>query len=279
MTAPRGAQHDGGTVRIGIIGGGFMGEAFLRGLLRAGVATPADIAVAEISEPRRIALAEHGVRVTHDVESASIGAEVLLLAVKPQDIPNIATALQGNVPKDAVVISIAAGVRLDDVRRYSGHRASVRVMPNLAAAVGAGAAVYYAASEVTDRQRRRVEIVLGAVATAVVEVHDDDAVDLATAVHGSGPAYVYLFIESMVDAAVRLGMKRPDAMSLVLATVNGSTRYAIETGLHPAELRNAVTSPGGTTAAALAELEAAGFRTAIDSAIEAAYDRAHELGE
>ena len=280
MTAPRGAQREGGTVRIGIIGGGFMGEAFLRGLLRAGVATPGDIAVAEIVEARRTALAAvHGVRVTHDVESASIGAEVLLVAVKPQDVPNLATALQGNVPKDAVVISIAAGVRLEDVRRYSGHRASVRVMPNLAAAVGAGAAVYYAAPEVTARQRQRVETVLGAVATAIVEVHDDDAVDLATAVHGSGPAYVYLFIESMIDAAVRLGMKRPDAMSLVLATVSGSARYAIETGQHPAELRNAVTSPGGTTAAALAELEAAGFRTAIDSAIEAAYDRAHELGE
>ena len=97
--------------------------------------------------------------------------------------------------------------------------------------------------------------------------------------HGSGPAYVYLFIESMIDAAVRLGMKRPDAQKLVLATVAGSARYEIESGQHPAALRNAVTSPGGTTAAGLAELEAAGFRTAIDSAIEAAYERARELGE
>ena len=266
-------------MRVGIIGGGFMGEAFLRGLLRSGVAKPNDIAIAELVEARRIALAEHGARVTDDAESAAIGAEVVLLAVKPQDIPNLAVMLQGNLPKDAVLISIAAGVRLEDVRRYSGHRACVRVMPNLPAAVGHGAAVYYAAPEVTDRQRRLVETVLSAVAQAIVEVHDDDAVDLATAVHGSGPAYVYLFIEAMVDAAVRLGMKRSDATSLVLATVAGSTRYAIESGRHPAELRNAVTSPGGTTAAALAELEAAGFRTAIDSAIEAAYDRAHELGE
>ncbi len=279
MTAQGGSRDEGETLRIGIIGGGFMGEAFLRGLLRAGVAKPADIAVAEVVEARRVVLGEHGVRVTDDAESASIGAEVVLLAVKPQDIPNLAAQLQGSLPKDAVLISIAAGVKLDDVRRYSGHRACVRVMPNLPAAVGEGAAVYYPSSEVTETQRRRVETVLRAVAQAVVEVHDDDAVDLATAVHGSGPAYVYLFIEAMVDAAVRLGMKRPDATALVLATVSGSARYAIETGRHPAELRNAVTSPGGTTAAALAELEAAGFRTAIDSAIEAAYDRAHELGE
>ncbi len=266
-------------MRIGIIGGGFMGEAFLRGILRARVAAPGDIAIAEIAPARRLQLAEHGVRVTDDTESATIGADVVLLAVKPQDLGHVAGGLQGAIPRDAVLISIAAGVRLEDIRRYSAHRASVRVMPNLPAAVGEGAVVFYASPDVTDAHRQHLEAVLGAVASAVVEVHDDDAVDLATAVHGSGPAYVYLFIESMIDAAVRLGMKRPDAQSLVLATVAGSARYAVESGLHPAALRNAVTSPGGTTAAALAELEAAGFRTAIDSAIEAAYERAHELGE
>jgi len=266
-------------VRIGIIGGGFMGEAFLRGILRAGIASPNDIAIAEIMPARRLQLAEHGVRVTDDVESATIGADVVLLAVKPQDLGHAAGSLQGAMPRDAVLISIAAGVRLEDVRRYSAHRAAVRVMPNLPAAISEGAAVFYAAPEVTDAQRVHVDAILGAVARAIVEVHDDDAVDLATALHGSGPAYVYMFIESMIDAAVRLGMKRPEAERLVLATVAGSARYAIESGEHPAALRNAVTSPGGTTAAALAELEAAGFRTAIDSAIEAAYERAHELGE
>lgn len=266
-------------MRIGIIGGGFMGEAFLRGIIRAHVAIPNDIAVAELVPARRLVLAEHGVRVTDDVESATIGADVVLLAVKPQDLAHVAGGLQGAMPRDAVLISIAAGVSLEDVRRYAAHRAAVRVMPNLPAAVGEGAAVFFAAAEVTESQRRLVDAVLGAVATAIVEVHDDDSIDLATAIHGSGPAYVYLFIESMIDAAVRLGMKRPDAQRLVLATVAGSARYAIESEQHPAALRNAVTSPGGTTAAALAELEAAGFRTAIDSAIEAAYERARELGE
>jgi len=266
-------------MRIGIIGGGFMGEAFLRGLVRAGVAGPGDIAVAEVAPARRVQLAEHGVRVTDDAESACIGASVVLLAVKPQDLPAVAGGLSGKIGRDAVVLSIAAGVRLEDIRRYTGHRAVVRVMPNLPAAIGAGAAVYYAATDLTSEQRERVTAVLSAVATASVELHSDDDVDLATAVHGSGPGYVYLFIEAMVDAAVRQGMKRPDALALVLATVQGAAQYAVETGQHPAALRNAVTSPGGTTAAGLAELEAAGFRTALDAAIDAAYERARELGE
>jgi pyrroline-5-carboxylate reductase len=266
-------------VRIGIVGGGFMGEAFLRGMLRAEVASPAEIAVAEAIEARRTVLSEHGVRITDDPQSACIGAELVLLAVKPDDLPEVAAGLVGAITADTVLVSIAAGVRLADVQRHSGHAATVRVMPNLPAAIGEGAAVYLTAPAVTAAQRARVERVLSGVATAVIEAHDDEAVDLATALHGSGPAYVYLVIESMIDSAVRLGMKRADATALVLATVAGSARYAIESGQHPAELRNAVTSPGGTTAAALGELEAAGLRSAFDDAIEAAYMRALDLGE
>lgn len=266
-------------MRIAIIGGGFMGEAFLRGILRAELATPAELAVAELMEARRLQLREHNVRVTDDAESACIGAELVLFAVKPQDFADTAHALQGKFATNAVVVSIAAGVRLDDVKRHSGHRACVRVMPNLPAAIGQGAAVYLPSPEVSAGQRQLVRQLLDAVATAVVEVEDDDSVDLATALHGSGPAYVYLLVEAMIDAAVRMGMKRDDAQSLVLATVAGAAHYAIETGRHPADLRNAVTSPGGTTAAALAELESSGMRAAIDEAIEAAYLRAVELGE
>jgi pyrroline-5-carboxylate reductase len=266
-------------MRIGIIGGGFMGEAFLRGILRAEVASPAEVAVAEVVEARRAELSEHGVRVTDDPQSACIGADLVLLAVKPDDVPDVAASIAGALGSDAVLVSIAAGVALADVQQHSGHGASVRVMPNLPAAIGEGAAAYLLGEAVTADQRERVERLLGGIAGAVVEVHDDDAVDLATALHGSGPAYVYLVIESMIDSAVRLGMKRPEATDLVLATVAGSARYAIETGQHPASLRNAVTSPGGTTAAALGELEAAGLRAAFDDAIEAAYGRAQDLRE
>ncbi|MGE0134621.1 MAG: pyrroline-5-carboxylate reductase [Dehalococcoidia bacterium] len=266
-------------MRVGIIGGGFMGEAFLRGIVRSGFATPGDIAVAEKMPGRHVALGEHGVRVTDDTQSACIGADVVLLAVKPQDVGPVAESLRGGLPAGSVLVSIAAGVPLEDLQRFSGHRATVRVMPNTPVAVGEGAAVYLASADVTAEQRRTVENLLQGVCTAVIEVHDDEAVDLATAIHGSGPAYVFLVIESMIDAAVRLGMKRADASSLVLATVAGSARYAMETGTHPAELKNAVTSPGGTTAAALRELEAAGLRSAFDDAIEAAYLRAQDLGD
>lgn len=266
-------------MRIGIIGGGFMGEAFLRGLVRAQVATPNDIAVSEVVPARRAQLSEHGVRVTDDAESACIGASAIILALKPDQLIGVTEGLAGKFGKDAVLISIAAGVRLEDVRRASGHRAVVRIMPSLPAAIGAGGAVVYPASDITGDQRDRVMSIAGAVASGVVVVHSDDEIDLATAVHGSGPGYVYLLIESMIDAAVRQGMKRADATTLVLATVQGAAQYAIETGQHPAALRNAVTSPGGTTAAGLAELEAAGFRTAVDSAIDAAYERARDLGE
>ena len=266
-------------MRIGIIGGGFMGEAFLRGILRARVAAPSSVAIAELIADRRRALAGHGVRVTDDPESACIGADLVLLAVKPDDLAATARSLAGAIPPGAVLVSIAAGTPLAEVQRHSGHRASVRVMPNLPAAIGEGAAVYLAAPELSDEQLARVRELLSGVATAIVEVADDEAVDLATALHGSGPAYVYLLIEAMVDSAVRLGMKRPDATELVLATVAGSARYAIATGEHAATLRNAVTSPGGTTAAALSELEAAGLRAAVDDAIEAAFTRALDLGE
>ncbi|MDA0353134.1 MAG: pyrroline-5-carboxylate reductase [Chloroflexi bacterium] len=265
-------------MRVGLLGGGFMGEAFLRGLLRAGAAMPQDIAVAEISESRRTVLSEYGVRLTSDLESACIGAELVLVALKPQDVDTI-SSLRGALPSDSVLVSIAAGVTLGDLQRLSGHRACVRVMPNLPAAIGEGAAAYLVATEVTELQRKRLHQVLDAVSTVAIEVEDDEAVDLATALHGSGPAYVYYVIEAMIDAGVRLGMRRANATSLVLATVAGSARYAIENGAHPAELRNAVTSPGGTTAAALAELESAGVRAAFDDAIDAAFRRARELAE
>ena len=266
-------------MRIGIIGGGFMGEAFLRGILRAEIAAPGEVAVAESLPPKRAILAEHGVRVTDDAQSACIGADLVLLAVKPQDLPHVAEGLRGAFSGGAVLVSIAAGVSLAAVQRHSGHRACVRVMPNLPAAIGEGAAAYYPAPEVNLDQRAQVHRLLSAVCTAVVEVADDEAVDLATALHGSGPAYVYLVVEAMIDAAVRLGMKRADATALVLATFIGSARYALETGTHPAELRAAVTSPGGTTAAAVRELESAAVRAAFDDAIEAAFLRAQELGE
>ncbi|MYA20975.1 MAG: pyrroline-5-carboxylate reductase, partial [Chloroflexi bacterium] len=151
-------------MRIGIIGGGFMGEAFLRGILAAGIAEPSAVAVAELIADRRRALADHGVRVTDDPESACIGADVVLLAVKPDDLAAVAGSLAGAIPAGAVLVSIAAGVPLVEVQRHSGHAASVRVMPNLPAAISEGAAVYLAAPELSEEQLARVREVLSGVA-------------------------------------------------------------------------------------------------------------------
>ncbi len=266
-------------MRIGIVGGGFMGEAFLGGVLRAGVATPDQVTVAEVFAERRDVLAEHGVHVTDDSAAAASEADLILLAVKPQDFPTMAEALAGKIPAQAVVVSIAAGIALADIAEHTRHAACVRVMPNLPATIGAGAATYYVAAPVTPAQRAHVVAVLDAVAITAIEVFDDESVDLSTAVHGSGPAYAYIVMEAMIDSAVRLGMPQADATPLVLATLSGAARYAIESGTSPAELREAVTSKGGTTEAALARLEAAGLRTMFDDAIEAAFDRAKELAE
>tara|TARA_Y100000588_G_scaffold395029_1_gene519252 strand:+ start:2438 stop:3244 length:807 start_codon:yes stop_codon:yes gene_type:complete len=265
-------------MRVGILGGGFMGEAFIKGLLRANISSANEIVVAEISQPRRSKLLEYGVRLETDLKSACIDAELVLIALKPQDLEAIAT-LRGEIAPSTLLVSIAAGTPLSKLQQISLHKQVVRVMPNLPAAIGEGAAVYLAAPEVTEAQRILLHNMLEAVATVAIEAVDDQSVDLATALHGSGPAYVYLIIEALVDAATELGMARSDATTLVLATVAGSARYAIESGSEPAELRKAVTSPGGTTAAALAEIESAGVRSAFSNAVNAAFQRANELAE
>jgi pyrroline-5-carboxylate reductase len=267
-------------LRLALIGGGKMGEGFLAGVLRANVAEPSSVTVAEIFPARRLELAErYGVSVTERAADALPGAEVVLIAVKPQDLSAVAKELAGAIPSDALVISIAAGITLGELRERTQHQAVVRVMPNLPASVGAGAAAYFVAPEVTADQREQVQAILSAVASAAVEVDSDALIDLGTALHGSGPAFVLLAMEAMIDAAVRLGLKRPDAEALALATFEGTARWARESDESLAQLRNAVTSPGGTTAAGLAALDAHAARAAFDAAIEAAYNRGRELGE
>jgi pyrroline-5-carboxylate reductase len=267
------------SLRIALVGGGKMGEGFLAGILRAEVAEPSNVTVAEIFPARRLELAErYGVSVTESAADSVDGSNIVLIAVKPQDFAQVAADLAGRIPSSALVISIAAGITLDELRERTQHEAVIRVMPNLPASVGAGAAAYLVAPEVTDEQREAALAVIGAVAGAVVEMESDALIDLGTALHGSGPAFVIVALEAMIDAAVRLGLRRPDAEALALATFEGTARWARESDDSLAELRNAVTSPGGTTAAGLAALDAHAVRAAFDAAIEAAYNRARELG-
>ncbi len=254
-----------------------MGAAIIRGLIARGGLEPADLMVAEVVADRRAALAEdYGIGVTGSAEAAVSGAGLLILAVKPQNFQDLAPTLRPALDSAALVISIMAGVTLEGLRTGLETDRVVRVMPNIAAQVGRGASVWTADSGVTAADRNRTRAVLGALGMEV-EIEDESLIDVATAVHGSGPAYVYLLAEAWIDAAAAQGLDRDMATVLVRETIAGSAALWQATRSQPAALREAVTSPGGTTAAALAALEAFDFPAAMQAAIDAATRRAKEL--
>lgn len=263
---------------ITFIGGGAMAEAMLRGILAGGRAQPGQLTVAEPLAARRDVLREAlGVTTVSDNAQAAGGADIVVLAVKPQVAERALAPLRGALRPEALVISIIAGVRIAALERLIGAPAIVRVMPNTPAQVREGMSVWTATSAVTEAQRDQARAILGALGQEI-GVEDEGYVDMATAISGSGPAYVFLFIEALTDAGVQLGLPRAIAEALALQTMRGSAIYAQTAGQHPAILRNAVTSPGGTTAAALYELERGGLRATLTQAVLAAYARAKQLG-
>ena len=254
-----------------------MGASIARGLIERGGTAPADLTVAEIDADRRSALAaEFGVKVAGDADAAVSGAGLVILAVKPQNFQDLAPTLRPALDGSALVISIMAGVTLETLRAGLGTDRLVRVMPNIAAQVGRGVSVWIADQGVTSADRGRTRTVLGALGVEL-EIEHESLIDVATAVHGSGPAYVYLLAEAWIDAAAAQGLEREMATLLVRETIAGSAALWEATGSQPATLREAVTSPGGTTAAALAALEGFDFPAAMRAAIEAATRRAREL--
>jgi pyrroline-5-carboxylate reductase len=265
-------------MKLGFIGGGMMGEAIIAGILNNGIASPADIAACDIAPARRDHLAKtYGVRVSDDAGSASAGSEIVMLAVKPQEFAAAGRAMAGGLNGKQTVMSIMAGVTIDSIRSALKHDAVVRAIPNTPAQIGEGMTVWTATGAVSDSARETVRSVLSVLGRELY-VSDEKYVDMATAVSSSGPAYVFLVIEALIDAAVHIGLRREMAVPMVLQTVLGSARYALETGKHPAELRNQVTSPGGTTTEGLLALEDAGIRAAFIDAVEAAYEKAKQLG-
>jgi pyrroline-5-carboxylate reductase len=263
---------------IVFIGPGVMAEAMVGGLVeRAGV-SPDRI---RLSGPREARLQElesrFGVGTTSDNHEAVQGAGIVVISVKPQSLRPALENVQGAVPKDALVLSIVAGAPLAQLGKLLDHRAIVRVMPNTPAQVGEGISVWVATESVSEVQRDHARAMLAALGEEIY-VEDEDYLDMATALSGTGPAYVYLFMEAMVDAGVHLGFPRRIAEQLVAQTVKGSVSYYLRSPRHLARLRNQVTSPGGTSAAALYYLEKAGFRTALSRAIWAAYERSVQLG-
>ncbi len=265
-------------MRTAFIGGGVMGEAMLARALVAGVIAPADVCVAEPLDDRRAYLAStHGIAVTADGAEAAATAELVVLAVKPQQIAAVFETLAGTLDAQQTVLSIVAGVPLAALTAGLKHDRVVRVMPNTPARIGAGISVWTAASGVSAEGREAASALLAALGREWY-VDDEAYLDMATALSGSGPAYVFAFIEALVDAGIGLGMPREMALTLATETVAGSGRLARESGEDPAALRVSVTSPGGTTAEALAALERGGFAATILDAVAAAHRRAKELG-
>jgi pyrroline-5-carboxylate reductase len=265
--------------QISFIGGGVMAEAMIQGLLSRKLVSPTEIAVAEPRKERREELKRrYEIMVTDRNVEAVVSAEIVVLSVKPQDLDDVLVELKGHLKPGRLIISIVAGARLQTISEGVGHEAIVRVMPNTPAQYGEGMSVWTATTSVTKTQLEAAQTILGAFGKERF-MNGEKFLDMATAVSGTGPTYVFLVMEAMIDAAVHLGFPRHIAYELVTETMRGSIIYAIKSGKHPAELRNLVTSPGGTSAAALYQLEKGALRTVISKAIWAAYERSRSLGE
>jgi pyrroline-5-carboxylate reductase len=264
-------------MKIGFIGGGVMGEAIVKGIIAKVIAKPADITASDVSQARRDLLSkQYGVKAVADNRQAAEGAEVIVLAIKPQELHKVLGELKGLSAKQ-LVISIVAGATLGTLCQGLGHNCVVRTMPNMPAQIGEGMTVWTTASEVSERQKNMAQSILAALGEELY-VSAEKYIDMATAVSGSGPAYVFLIIEALTDAGVHIGLPRDMAEKMVIQTVLGSARSVKATGKHPAELKNKVTSPGGTTAEGLLQLESGGLRSLLLRAVIAAYEKSKQLG-
>ncbi len=259
--------------RIAIVGTGVMAEAMLAGLLARDLVDPALITCSHPREERRRELAErHAVLTTSGNAEALGDANVILLAVKPQVLRTVMPELRPVMRADQLLISIVAGASTRALGEGLGHPAIVRSMPNTPAQIAQGVTVWFATPAVDAAGRERTRTMLSALGREF-EVHDERQVAMATAVSGTGPTYIFLFIEALTDAAVHLGFPRHVARELVLDTMQGSAAFALGSGRHVAQLRDMVTSPGGTSAAALYELEKGRLRTVVSDAVWAAFER------
>ncbi|HET6304480.1 MAG TPA: pyrroline-5-carboxylate reductase [Myxococcota bacterium] len=268
--------------RVGFLGAGAMAQALATGLVRAGV--PAGQMVASDPEPaRRAALAAGpGVRAVADNAEVVEASDLVVLAVKPGVVGSALRALEV-LPAAARLrplwVSIAAGVALATLEERLPRGARVvRAMPNTPSLVGAGATAFVANASASEADRRLARALFESVGI-VWEAPSEDLLDAVTGLSGSGPAYVCVFLEALADAGVRMGLPREAAYALSFQTVLGTARLAQETGRHPADLKDQVTSPGGTTIAGLERLEAGGLRAAVHAAVAAATERSRELGK
>ncbi|MGE4317942.1 MAG: pyrroline-5-carboxylate reductase [Deferribacterales bacterium] len=262
--------------RIGFIGAGNMAEAIVKGLT-SGSEKP-QIAVSDMSVERlELFKTSYKADVTKDNLKVAGFADILVLAVKPQVMPMVLDQIKDSV-NNKLVVSIAAGIRTDAIEYILGSDTKVvRVMPNTPSLVLEGAAAICGGTSAEEADLALVREMLSAVGVCIVT--DESKMDAVTGLSGSGPAYVYQFIEALSDAGVKMGLTRADAVKLAAQTVLGSAKMVLETGKHPGELKDAVTSPGGTTICGLHELEKGGLRSTVMNAVEAASKKSEELGK
>jgi pyrroline-5-carboxylate reductase len=264
---------------IATVGSGVMAEAMIAGLLRGNLVAPDRVVASHPRAERRDELARvYGIRTVASNAEAVEAADVILLAIKPQMLAKVGREIGPHLRDDQLVLSVIAGATTTALEGFLGHRRIVRSMPNTPARLGRGMTVWYATPETTAEQRAQASALLGALGVEL-QVDDEKFVAMATAVSGTGPTYVFLVMEALIDAAVHLGFPRHIAHDLVVETLEGSTYFAKQSGDHPAVLRNMVTSPGGTSAAALHELESGRLRTVLSEAVWAAFRRTVELGD
>lgn len=265
-------------LKASFIGGGNMGQAMASAVINNHLSDPGDVSIADVSQERLdILKSELGVFTSTDNLEVAGRGEIIVLSVKPQTLDDVMASLSGRLNPRSLVFSIVAGKTVETLVEGLKHHAVVRAMPNTPAQIGKGVTVWTATPDVTPSQRVNVEAIIQVMGRGIYTGYEY-FLDLATAVSGSGPAYVFLFMEALISAAVEIGMPEEMAKTLVFQTVLGSVEYARESGKDLAELRRNVTSPGGTTAEALKAFEEGGFNGLVKKAVAAAYRRAQELG-
>lgn len=273
--------------RLTFVGTGVMAEAIIAGLLRKNLVTPAQIVGSHPRQARREELhSKYCMRVVesnreavlsgHPVE-AGLGS-IVVLAVKPQRLGKVLGELKGAVHQDQLVVSIVAGATIETIASELLHTGIVRAMPNTPAQIGQGMTAWTAIGELSEAQEREVSAMFEALGKPL-RVENERQIDMATALSATGPTYIFLVMEALVDAGVHLGFSRHVAQELVLQTMLGSVLFAQESHKHPAELRNMVTSPGGTSAEAIYQMEKGSLRTVLSKAVWAAFQRAVALGK
>jgi pyrroline-5-carboxylate reductase len=261
------------------IGSGAMGEAMIKGLITQAHLPPQQIIAGDARAERGLELTQkYGVRHTTDNLAAVDGATIVVLSVKPQVLHDVLKQLAGHIAAEALVLSIVAGARTEVITNLLQHTAVARSMPNTPAQIGLGMTVWTCPEAMSALHRDQAKAVFSSIGEEVF-VNDERYLDMATALSGTGPAYVFVFMEAMIDAGVHMGFSRSIAEQLVYQTVRGSVEYARQAGRHLATLRNQVTSPGGTSAEALYQIEKGGLRTVMSRAIWAAYQKSRKLGK